>query len=654
MPVSALTAGQWACVRARITSLKARRTFRKHASLTEAVASDDTGSIHVVWFNQPWLEMSLPSGTEVFLYGKVGLFSAKRGLRLQIDNPDVEKAPSVGESVVHSGRVVPVYHKAGKLQSKRLRTLVHEALFSGPAIDEPLPARLLLTEGWPERHEAFRAAHFPGEDARLVDLAAARTPGQRRLIFEELLGFQWSLALLRKERERTDGTVIEPGQETGELLRKLLPFHLTGAQRRVLREIAEDLKSPAPMYRLLHGEVGSGKTILAFLAMLVAAERGFQAAFMAPTEVLARQQFLKLEALAKGASLRVGYITASLTGKARKETLAGLASGELPLVVGTHSLFQEEVEYARLGLAVIDEQHRFGVQQRARLVAKGVNPNVLVMTATPIPRSLAMTLYGDLDLSVLDELPPGRKRVLTAVRDESARHRVEAFLRKEMDEGRQVFFVFPVVEESETTDLQAAVQAFERFGAGPFKGYSAALLHGRMKANEKEAAMEGLRSGAVKLLVATSVVEVGIDLPEASVIVVEHAERFGLAQLHQLRGRVGRGEQNGFCILVRSEDSSEESQRRLKVLEETEDGFEIAEADLAFRGPGDVTGTRQWGGPGFRVANPLRDRELLEKAREWTGLLAEPEFPWQLDERDRFIAWTEECGKRWGSYGRIG
>jgi len=265
-----------------------------------------------------------------------------------------------------------------------------------------------------------------------------------------------------------------------------------------------------------------------------------------------------------------------------------------------------------------------------------------------------MTLYGDLDLSVLDELPPGRKRVLTAVRDESARHRVEAFLRKEMDEGRQVFFVFPVVEESEATDLQAAVQAYERFQAGPFKGYAVALLHGRMKASEKEATMEGLRSGAVKLLVATSVVEVGIDLPEASVIVVEHSERFGLAQLHQLRGRVGRGDQNGFCILMRSEDASEESLRRLKVLEETQDGFEIAEADLAFRGPGDVTGTRQWGGPGFRIANPLRDRELLEKAREWAGLLVESEFPWQYGEKDRFVAWAEECGKRWGGYGRIG
>jgi ATP-dependent DNA helicase RecG len=266
VPIAALAPGQWACVRAKISSLKARRTYRKRLSLTEAVASDATGNVHVVWFNQPWLEKSIPNGTEVFLYGKVGLFSVKRGLRLQIDNPEVEKTPSAGEAAVHSGRVVPVYRKAGKLQSKRLRALVHELLFSGASMPEVLPSRLLLTEGWPERHEAFSAAHFPRDDARMIDLACARTPAQRRLIFEELLGFQWSLAVLRKEREGTDGAVIEPRTETGELLRGLLPFHLTGAQRRVLREIAEDLKSTAPMYRLLHGEVGSGKTILAFLA----------------------------------------------------------------------------------------------------------------------------------------------------------------------------------------------------------------------------------------------------------------------------------------------------------------------------------------------------------------------------------------------------
>jgi ATP-dependent DNA helicase RecG len=618
------------------------------------VVSDGTGSLHVVWFNQPWLERRLKAGGEVFLYGKVGLYSVRGGLRLQLESPDVEEVPSRGESAVHSGRLVPVYRKVAALGSKRLRGLAHALLFDGPEMLEVLPQQLLAAQGHPGRQEAFRCAHFPGDDVREADLAAARTPAQRRLIFEELLGYQWSLACCRREREGLKGAVIEPTAETGALARAVLPFHLTGAQRRALREIVEDLKSTAPMYRLLHGDVGSGKTIVAFLAMLVAAHRGFQACFMAPTEVLARQQHRNLCALLEGRSLEVGFLSASVTGRERKDVLKSLSSGATGLVVGTHSLIQEEVAYARLGLVVIDEQHRFGVQQRARLVAKGENPNVLVMTATPIPRSLAMTVYGDLDLSVLDERPPGRKRTVTAVRDESARHRVEAFLRKEMDEGRQVFVIFPVVEESEESDLQAAVQSFDRLTAGPYRGYPAVLLHGRQKSREKQASLQALQENRARLLVATSVVEVGVDLPEASAIAVEHAERFGLAQLHQLRGRVGRGGQTGYCILMHGGAGGEESLRRLRILEETDDGFEIAEADLELRGPGEVTGLRQWGGSGFRIANPLRDRELLEKARDWATALLEPGFPWGYGEQERYVRWVEGWQQRWGAYGRIG
>jgi ATP-dependent DNA helicase RecG len=465
---------------------------------------------------------------------------------------------------------------------------------------------------------------------------------------------QWSLAETRRERSRRRGVAIRPSKRTGDLLREILPFRLTAAQRRVLKEIAGDMASTAPMYRLLHGDVGSGKTIVAFLAMVAAAKEGFQAALMAPTEVLASQQWLKLSDLVEGTGLRAAALTSSVKGKARKQVLEALSRGEVHLVVGTHSLIQEKVEYAKLGLAVIDEQHRFGVEQRASLVAKGASPNVLVMTATPIPRSLAMTLYGDLDLSVLDEMPPGRIPVVTAIRDESARHRVESFVRKEMDAGRQVFVVFPLVEESEVLDVKAAVQAFDRLQAGPFRGYPCGLLHGKMGAKDKEGVMEAVRAGRVKLLVATTVVEVGVDLPEASAMVIEHADRFGLAQLHQLRGRVGRGGQKGYCVLMRSEGAGADALERLRVLESTTDGFEIAEADLRFRGPGDPAGVRQWGGGSFRIANPLRDFGILQKARRWTPRLSEPDFPWTAGEKERFLKWAANWQSRWGSYGRIG
>jgi ATP-dependent DNA helicase RecG len=649
-----LQPGVTACVRVRVMAIKESRTFRKGLHVTEAIVSDETGNVHVVWFNQPWLPGILTAGTEAYLYGKTELFSTRRGLRLQMDNPEVERAPGPGEETVHADRIVPIYRKAGPLAGKVLRTLQHHALELRRAGDEILPRLVLGEEGWPPRKVALREVHFPSEECSIEDLSLVRTPAQRRLVFEEFLGLQWSLAQTRRDREQRRGVVIRPSRRTGDLLRTILPFRLTPAQRRALKEIADDMGAPSPMYRLLHGDVGSGKTIVAFLAMIAAAKEFFQAAFMAPTEVLASQQWQKLSRLLEGTGLRAALLTSSVKGKQRKAVLESLARGEVHLVVGTHSLFQEKVEYANLGLAVIDEQHRFGVEQRASLVAKGESPNVLVMTATPIPRSLAMTLYGDLDLSVLDQMPPGRIPVVTAIRDESARHRVEAFLRKEMDGGRQVFVVFPLVEESEALDVRAAVQAFERFNAGPFRGYPCALLHGKLSAKEKDAVMAAVRSGEVRLLVATTVVEVGVDLPEASTMVIEHADRFGLAQLHQLRGRVGRGGQKGYCILMRSEGSGADSLERLRVLEATTDGFEIAEADLRFRGPGDPAGVRQWGGGRFRIANPLRDFGILQKARRWASRLSEPDFPWTAGEKERFLKWAEHWQSRWGSYGRIG
>jgi ATP-dependent DNA helicase RecG len=654
LPLAALREGVAACVRVKVLAVKDRRAFRSGLHLTEALVGDESGSVTAVWFNQPWIKNLLAPGTNVFLYGRAGLFSVRGGLRLQLENPDVEKVPGPGEEPIHADRIVPVYRKAGAMGSKALRILLYKVLSAPTPWDEPLPAAVVKEEGLPPRQMALREVHFPSEDASLEALARAATPAQRRLVFEELLGLQCALLRSRQARQGVAGVVIRPSEGAGDLLRRILPFHLTKAQRRALKEITDDLAAPAPMYRLLHGDVGSGKTMVAFLAMVLSAHEGFQAAFMAPTEVLARQQYLKLKALAEGSGIEVGYLASSVKAAGRRAVLSGLETGRILLAVGTHSLFQEKVRYARLGLVVIDEQHRFGVEQRARLVAKGENPNVLVMTATPIPRSLAMTLYGDLDLSVLDELPPGRKPVVTALRDESSRHKVEAFLRREMDGGRQVFVVFPLVEESEETDLRAAVQAFERFQAGPFRGYSAALLHGRMAASEKEAVMQMVRSGEVTLLVATTVVEVGVDLPEASVIVVEHAERFGLAQLHQLRGRVGRGGGKGYCILMHGQAAGSEALDRLKVLEETGDGFAIAEADLAQRGPGDAGGVRQWGASAFRVANPLRDSAILQKARRWAELLGSPDFPWREGEREAFEKWLKGALSRWGSYGRIG
>jgi ATP-dependent DNA helicase RecG len=645
--------GVAACYRARITAIHPRRSYRGGIHLTEAIAQDDTGSLHVVWFNQPWLAKNLPAGTEVYLFGKAGLYSVRGGLRLQLENPEAEKVGEGPDQALLADRIVPVYRREGEVHSRALRRILLKVLLE-PGVDVPetLPSDLLREERLPGRADAFRRVHFP--PAAEGEGSSAPPEARGRLVFEEFLRFQWALALVRRDRESKSGPSIPPSTDAGDLLRRVLPFRLTGAQRRVLREIFEDLASPRPMYRLLHGDVGSGKTVVAFLAMVFTAHRGLQAAFMAPTEVLARQQYAKLEAMLAGTGLRAAYLASSVKGKGRKEILADLAAGRIHLLVGTQSLFQEKVTYRELGLVVIDEQHRFGVLQRAHLVEKGESPNVLVMTATPIPRSLALTLYGDLDLSVLDEMPPGRSPVVTAIREEGSRRKAESFLRAEMDAGRQVFIVFPLVEESEALDLQAATEAFARLSAGAFRGYPAALLHGRMKPEEKEAVMARVRSGEVRLLVATTVVEVGVDLPEASVMVVEHAERFGLAQLHQLRGRVGRGGQKGYCILMASPGAPPESIERLRVLEKTRNGFEIAEADLGLRGGGDLAGIRQWGGAGFRIADPVRDHDTLVRARAWAARLSDPGRKWGPGERERYLEWLERSGVSRSDLAQIG
>jgi ATP-dependent DNA helicase RecG len=430
------------------------------------------------------------------------------------------------------------------------------------------------------------------------------------------------MGLRRQGREQSPkGTIIEINDRVREAVRRALPFRPTGAQKRVLREIVQDMASSRPMNRLLQGDVGSGKTIVAVQAAIVAIENGYQAAIMVPTEILAEQHARNIKRTLAATPYRVELLMGSLATARKRELHEAIASGEVDLVVGTHALIQESVAFHKLGFVVIDEQHRFGVLQRAELINRGYNPDVLVMTATPIPRSLAMTVYGDLDVSVIDEMPPGRKPVITRVRGEEARNRIYHFLDTVIRQGRQVYIVYPLVEESEKLDLLNATQMAEHLQTAVFPKFRVGLVHGRMKQEEKDAVMEEFRSGASHILVATTVIEVGVDVPNASVMIIEHAERFGLSQLHQLRGRVGRGDEQAFCILLAGHKRTAEARERLAIMEETSDGFKVAERDLELRGPGEVMGTRQSGIPAFRVGNIVRDYALLEAARREAGYM---------------------------------
>jgi ATP-dependent DNA helicase RecG len=474
-------------------------------------------------------------------------------------------------------------------------------------LDDPLPDALRARHHLELLSLALRAGHFPKTEA---DYASAR----RRLVYDEFLLLQLGLAIRRQRQGRQPGLAMNPPGALARRLLASLPFALTPAQERVWREIRLDMAEPYPMNRLLQGDVGSGKTVVAALGVLTAVESGYQAALMAPTEILAEQHLMTLGQLLAPLGVEVALLTNAVKGKARERVRAGAADGSLACVVGTHALVQGDVAFRRLGLAVVDEQHRFGVNQRATLRRKGESPDVLVMTATPIPRTLALTLYGDLEVSVIDELPPGRKPIITKSRTESARRQIYAFLREQVGEGRQVYVVYPLVEESEVIDLRAATEMADRLQREVFADLKVGLLHGRMAFAEKERVMREFKAGALHILVSTTVIEVGIDVPNASVMLIEHAERFGLSQLHQLRGRVGRGPWRSYCILL-SGAASEDARRRLDVMTATGDGFKIAEADLSLRGPGDFFGTRQSGLPEFRVADLLRDAAALEAAR---------------------------------------
>ena len=617
LPIGALQAGVRATVRGRVLTAVLRRTRMRGFSIFEALIEDGSGAIRAVFFNQPYLRTLLTRGREVILYGEATM--PRRGRHgLALESPQFEVVAEGEGEAIHTGRVVPIYPRLPELSTRSIRRLTHGILKGLPEdLADPLPQGVAAARGFPSRRQALLEAHFPPEDTDPIELQQRRTPALRRLIFEEFFFLQLGFALSRSGHDAAarPGPALRVDEALRDRLRSVLPFRLTGAQRRALQEIARDLMSERPMNRLLQGDVGCGKTVVALLAALLVVENGLQAAFMAPTEILAEQHHRTFCRLLAGRGLPVGLLTASVQGAARRQALRALRSGVLPLVVGTHALTEEEVGFKSLRLAVIDEQHRFGVVQRARLRDKGETPDVLVMTATPIPRSLALTVYGDLDITVIDELPPGRRPVKTFVREEPSRGRVYAFVRDQVEAGRQAYVVFPLIDESEKIDLRAATAMAEDLRRTAFPGIPVGLLHGRLRSEERDAVMADFAAGRTPVLVATTVIEVGIDVPNATVMVVEQAERFGLSQLHQLRGRVGRGAHHSYCILMPGAGITEEARRRLEVLCATEDGFEVARRDLELRGPGQFFGTRQSGLPDLRAGDILRDQDILEDAR---------------------------------------
>ena len=612
--IASLEPGMQGTVIGRVVS-KGVLPTRKGLRIFQAVLRDDTGMIEVSWPGQPFLDRTIRKDDVLLVSGSVRFF---HGRQLQ---PREYVNLGDDEHGTAAGRVLAIYPATEGLSFKVIRGIVESHLDELlPLVSEYLPRELLRAAAVPSIGDALRMVHRPSSIGEAME-------GRARLAFEELLFVQILQQRARSlAREVRSGIRFENRRDLTTRLRETLPFSLTGAQGRVLREIFADMCSDHRMHRLLQGDVGSGKTIVALFAALLAMENGYQAAIMAPTELLAEQHSRSVSKLLSPLGIEPVLVTGSLKARARREVASRLAEPGPALVVGTHALVQEATAFARLGLAVVDEQHRFGVEQRKALGAKGESPDILLMTATPIPRSLALTLYGDLDLSILDERPPGRQPITTALRPESARDRVLQFVDREVQKGRQAYIVYPVIEESEKTDLKAATTMYEVLASGPFAARRVALLHGRMPADEKDAIMRAFRDGKIDILVATTVIEVGIDVANASVMLIEHPERFGLSQLHQLRGRVGRGADASFCILLG--DVSPETKQRLDVFVRSDDGFEIARADLQQRGMGDLFGERQSGVPAFRVADPLRDELLNEQAREAADILlaADPEL----------------------------
>jgi len=646
---ASLRPGQVATVAGQVLSTGLRSTRRPGFRIFELIVRDESGPIRAVFPNQAFLRDVFHAGDHVVLFGSVE-FRGKGGL--QFTNPEYEIVRAEGDeddATVHTGRIVPIYEKVGSMSPRMQRAMMHRLLGSlPPDVPDPLPPDVRKRRELPERRIALVQAHFPPAGTDIEALNACRTVAQRRLIFEEFFLFQAGL-VLRKRRHAADRKqrAVLVDDRIRESARRVLPFRLTAGQKNALREVVSDMQRLEPMNRLLQGDVGAGKTIVALLAALVAMENRLQVAFMAPTEILADQHYFTIRRLLDASRFRLASLTGSATAARRREVLAELASGSIHMVVGTHALAEEAVAFAELGLVIIDEQHRFGVLQRATLRGKGANPDVLVMTATPIPRTLALTTYGDLDVSVIRDLPPGRQPIRTRARPESRREDVYRDVRRELEAGRQAYVIYPLVDDSEKVDLRAATAMAEHLQAEVFPEYVVGLLHGRLKAEEKDRVMAAFARGDVHVLVSTTVVEVGVDVPNATAMVVEHAERFGLSQLHQLRGRVGRGTHPSSCVLLYQHPLSDAARERLKALEETTDGFLIAERDLALRGPGDFFGTRQSGVPTLRVGDLLRDHAVMEEARREA-------VAW-LDEGGASAQLVEYLGTNWASrFGLVG
>ncbi len=636
-----------------------------------------------LWFNATYLQGRFQPGQMIALYGKV---EADRNGQLQIMQPQFEILGDINEeggadeaekkaaASLEMGRIVPIYESAGqgKLTPRWFRRIIRWALENlNPDLPDPIPAAVRAHLSLASPREALWQVHWPEAGESFADLQSSRTAAHIRLIFDELFFIELGLELRRREQKAQTGIAFQINDAARQAIKKILPFHPTAAQKRVLKEIATDMQTPYPMRRLLQGDVGSGKTIVAFEAAIIAVENGYQVAFMAPTEILAQQHYFSARQILEKAGYRIVLLTGSLEQDRKRDVRRHIAQGNAQLVIGTHALIQDRVEFENLGLVIVDEQHRFGVMQRLKLMKKeggetntifrpggaepsphtdNAAPDVLVMTATPIPRTLALTLYGDLDVSVLDELPPGRTPIVTkTVPDERAAD-VWEFVRREIASGHQAYVVYPVIEENEERELKAAEQMHRQLREKSFPDLHVGLLHGRLDADTKERIMREFQRGEIEILVATTVIEVGVDVPNATVMVIEHADRFGLAQLHQLRGRIGRGAAKSYCVLMHGGNVSEEGQRRLDAMALTNDGFQIAELDLELRGPGDFFGTKQAGIPSFRVANLIRDRQLLEAAkREAAFVVAGPTAELSKEEIARAL---KAMRTRWSlSYG---
>ena len=589
----------------------------RRGRLYQIIVGDETGRIACKWFRfkDAYFANRFGPGQRVVVSGRVGTY----GLHKELHHPDIEPLDEDDDASdwLHGGRIVPKYSATEGLSAKLLRSIMDNVVEGyADQVEEIFSSALRDEHGLLPLSEAVKTLHRPGDEEDLEALNRGTHPAHRRIVFQELFLLALGLARRREATQREARSVTYTGASA--LRRRLLdslPFSLTGAQRRVIEEIDADLRGPHPMNRLLQGDVGCGKTVVALAAACPVLERGRQVAFMVPTEILAEQHTRTLGRLVEPLGVRMGLLTSATKGSERRGLLEAAADGSLQLVVGTHALIQEGVDFAELGLAIIDEQHRFGVLQRATLRQKGYTPDVLVMTATPIPRTMALTVYGDLDCSVIDELPPGRGPLDTRVVSVNRRDEAHSLIRREVAEGRQAYIVYPLVEESEALDLQAATAMYEELRGGPLADVAVDLLHGRMKAEDKESVMRRFSAGETSVLVCTTVIEVGVDQPNASVMLIEHAERFGLAQLHQLRGRVGRGPYPSHCLLVAHYPLSEDARARLAVMAQTTDGFVIAEKDLELRGPGELVGTRQSGLPELRFANLVRDQQVLEEAR---------------------------------------